>query len=291
MTGVLPAFLFEAVFFLAAGFEEARRFLSRLSRPVLSLVMLVSAITPYLLVSLPAGTFESHSFFVLLGLCTVISFWYTVLPQRPAYDIGLLVILAAVMVLRIFGRLYISPEPRLDVDVLGHLMLIHVGIFAFLVQRGINLGAVSFWPTKNEWLQGLFYFAIAIIPLVTVGWLVHFATFAPKKSPPLVWIGLATGYFFGILWVVAFSEDIFRSVITRGLLSAKQSVTAAVLGSGLLFGCAHLWYRDFPNWGFAADAAIGHCFYTLAYLRGGSVRASMVTHALVVTTWRMLFRS
>jgi hypothetical protein len=30
-------------------------------------------------------------------------------------------------------------------------------------------------------------------------------------------------------------------------------------------------------------------FYGIAFLKAQSVRASMVTHALVVTTWRMFF--
>jgi uncharacterized protein len=119
----------------------------------------------------------------------------------------------------------------------------------------------------------------------------RFAAFGPKHLP--VWYGmvLALGTFFGILWVVAFSEDIVRSAITQLFLQFRQAKAVAVAGSAVLFGCTHLWYHDFPNWRFAIVAGVAHLFCTIAYLRGGSVRASMVTHALTVTTWRMLFHS
>jgi membrane protease YdiL (CAAX protease family) len=63
----------------------------------------------------------------------------------------------------------------------------------------------------------------------------------------------------------------------------------AVIVSTVVYGCAHLWYHDFPNWRFALIAAVVGCFYGAAYLRRGSIRAPMVAHALVVVTWRMLF--
>jgi membrane protease YdiL (CAAX protease family) len=59
--------------------------------------------------------------------------------------------------------------------------------------------------------------------------------------------------------------------------------------ASLLFGSVHLWYRAFPNWRFAVLAALEGVFYGLAFRQARSIRASMVTHALVVTTWRVFF--
>jgi membrane protease YdiL (CAAX protease family) len=39
----------------------------------------------------------------------------------------------------------------------------------------------------------------------------------------------------------------------------------------------------------AAVSAVAGCFYGMAYRKTGSIRSSMVTHALVVTVWRTLF--
>jgi uncharacterized protein len=60
-------------------------------------------------------------------------------------------------------------------------------------------------------------------------------------------------------------------------------------GTSVVFGSVHLWYRGFPNWRFAALATIAGVFYGLAFRQARSIRASMVTHALTVTAWRLLF--
>ena len=64
---------------------------------------------------------------------------------------------------------------------------------------------------------------------------------------------------------------------------------AGLLLTSLLFGSVHLWYRPFPNWRIAVLAAVAGVFYGLAYRQARSIRASMVTHALTVTAWRLFF--
>jgi membrane protease YdiL (CAAX protease family) len=291
MTGVLPAFLVEAIFFLGAGFEQTRQWFAGV-KPAAgqSAILLFSAVAPFLIVTTTAGTFDSHALLILAGLCAVVSFWYVVLPHRIAYDVGLLVILAAAMVLHVFPRLYVSPSARLHIEILGHLMWIRLALIVLLTQRDLHIGPVSFWPNPEEWREGLLQYALAIVPISLLAYGVHFARFAPRQFPAWEWIAIAGGYFFGALWVVAFSEEIFfRGVILHGILKWRRSAAFAVIVSTLVYGGAHLWYRDFPNWRFALIAAVAGCFYGAAYLRRGSVRAPMVAHALVVVTWRMLF--
>lgn len=293
MTGVLPSFLLESAFFAAVGFEGSRQLLARIRPPAIqSLVLLASAMAPFLIATFTGGTFDLHAFLLLLALCAVVGFWWVLLSHRIAYDFGFLVIVAAVEILHLFGRLYVSPNPALKLDLLGHLMWIRLALTVLLLQRRLKVGAFGFWPTASEWRTGVLAFAVGIVPLCFIGRLLKFATFAPQHQPPLTWAALAAGYFFGIFWVVAFSEEIFfRGIILRGLLIWRHSPAAAVIVSSLLFGSVHLWYRDFPNWRFALVAALAGVLYAIAYLRSGSVRASMVTHALVVTSWRMLFHS
>jgi CAAX protease family protein len=292
MTGLLPAFMIEAMFFLTIGFEQTRMLFARISpRRLQSLIMIVSGTLPYVIAARSAGTFDQHAFLILLGLCVVVSCWYWVLPHRIVYDVGFLVIVAAVIVLRVFGWIYISPAPRLKIDILGHLMWIRLAIIAMLIQRGWDVGPVSFWPKRREWQLGLVQFALMIVPLFLFGCLVHLVSFAPKQGDLLKIAGSAIGTFFGILWVVALSEELFfRGVIAKALLEWKKSMAIAIGVSSVAFGSAHLWMRDFPNWKMACAATIAGIFFARAYFLGGSVRAAMVTHALAVTTWRMLFR-
>ena len=292
MTGVLPAFLLESAVFLGVGFASIREFFSRISPVFLqSLILWISSLIPYLIVSLSAGSFESHSFGVLCFASALVSFWWLVFPRRLAFDIAFLAVAAAPIVTRLFSWLYLSPAPHLDVSILGHLMWIRVTLIALLVQRGFKVSGVGFWPRKKEWLEGSLQFAIAIVPLSVIAVILRVVTFAPRHIHAAEWIGISVGYFVGIFLVVAFSEDTFRSVVTELFLQRGQSVATAVIASALIIGFAHLWFKDFPNWRFAIVAAIAHLFYTLAYVRTGSVRASMVAHALTVTAWRMFFRA
>jgi membrane protease YdiL (CAAX protease family) len=64
---------------------------------------------------------------------------------------------------------------------------------------------------------------------------------------------------------------------------------AGLIVTSLLFGAVHLSYRGFPNWRFALLAAVAGVFYGLAFRQASSIRASMVTHALTITTVRVFF--
>jgi membrane protease YdiL (CAAX protease family) len=64
---------------------------------------------------------------------------------------------------------------------------------------------------------------------------------------------------------------------------------AGLVAASLLFGSVHVWTGDFPNWRFAAVAATAGLFYGMAFRRARSIRASMVSHALTVTTLRVFF--
>jgi predicted Abi (CAAX) family protease len=49
--------------------------------------------------------------------------------------------------------------------------------------------------------------------------------------------------------------------------------------------------HGFPNWRWASVVTLLGIACGIAYAKSGSVRAPMVTHAFVVTTWRLLFSS
>ena len=80
-------------------------------------------------------------------------------------------------------------------------------------------------------------------------------------------------------------HDVAEDFLARGM----RSETVGLILASVLFGLAHLAFRPFPNWRFAIVGGIAGVFYGLAFLQARSVRASMVTHALVVTTWRVFF--
>lgn len=292
MSAALPAFLVEAAFYLGSGFETTRARFGRINSPRAQGGLLwISALLPYLVFSFAAGTFQRNAFYLLAVLCAVLSFWYVVLPRRFAYDAGFLILAAAPVILRVFQRIYRSPDDRLHIDILGHLMWIRVGIAALLVLREWNPGPVSFWPKREEWKTGALYYLLFIVPIAVVALELHDVRFAPLQGAWWRVAGIAIGTFFGILWVVAFGEELFfRGVVERALLNSRTPPIVAILVSALLFGSAHLWFHRFPDWRRAIVATILGIACGIAYLRTGSVRAPMVTHAFVVATWRVFFK-
>ncbi len=292
MNAALPAFLVEAVFYLASGFKETRAWFARLnSRRAQAAILWLSALLPYLIFSLSAGTFQRNAFQLLVVLSAVFAFWYAVLPRRLAYDAGFLVIAAAPILLRVFQRIYRSPDEHARIDILGHLMWIRVGIAALLVLREWDPGSFSFWPGRDEWKSGILYYFAFVVPIVAVAMGLHDVRFAPLQGEWWRVIAIAIGTFFAMLWVVALGEELFfRGVVERALLNGWSSPVLAVGISAVLYGAAHLWFHQFPDWRRALVTTVLGIACGMAYLRSGSVRAPMVTHAFVVTTWRVFFK-
>jgi membrane protease YdiL (CAAX protease family) len=203
------------------------------------------------------------------------------------------VVAAAPVLLGVFPRIYRSPDAHLRIDVLGHLMWIRMGIMALLVLRAWDPGPFSFWPRSREWKAGFSYYALAVLPII--GFALAVGDVQLERLHGAWWqvVGLGLGTFFGMLWVVALSEEFFfRGLIERALLNTWGSAAAAIGVSAVVYGSVHLpWNHEFPNWRHAAVVTLLGVVLGIAYSRTGGVRAPMVTHALVVTTWRLFFKS
>lgn len=295
VSAALPAFLIESVFYLGALFAGARAwFADQFWAWTQGGILWASGLVPYLAFSLAAGTFQARAFLLLAGLTGVLSFWFVFAPRRAAYDIGFLVIAGAPVLLRVFPRIYVSPASHsvVKVEYLGHLMVVHVAVLALLVLRQWNPGPVGPWPNRAEWRAGAIYYLIAVAPLSAVALSLHAVKLAPRMEHWWMLPALAAGYFLAMFWVTVFSEELFfRGVIERALLDTWGPRWAAIIVSALLFGAAHLWLRKFPNWNWMCIASVLGLFLGWAYARTGSIRTTMVTHALVIVTWRIFFAS
>jgi membrane protease YdiL (CAAX protease family) len=290
---LLPALALEAGCYLASIFIQTRNsFAIFRTAKVQAAILWISALLPYLIFSLSAGTFHRNAFYLLVGLTAVFSFWHTVLPRRAAYDFGFLAIAAAPLLTRVFTRIYESPDRHVRADILGHLMWIRLGVIALLLLREWDPGAFGLWPKAHEWRSGVLYYGAAVIPLVLVALGLHDVRWAPLTGEWWRMVGITVATFFGFLWVTALGEELFfRGVIAKVLLDHVPSKLLAVLVSAVVFGSAHLWFRAFPDWRSAIVAAVLGIFCSWAYAQTGSVRVPMVTHTLVVTTWRLFFKS
>ena len=229
---------------------------------------------------------------LLAALAAGASFWYAVVKRGPAADFLFLAFMAAVFASRSFDWIYPRLTPRVSLDILGRLMWIRLGLLEVLSIRRLENVRFGFVPSAREWKVGvqLYLFFLPIGALVAFG--LGFVHFQLLALPWWKYVTVAVGTFLGFLWVVALAEEFFfRGFLQQLLARGLRSQIAGLLIASLLFGLVHLWFRAFPNWRFAVLASITGVFYGLAFMRTGSVRASMVTHALVVSTWRLFFVS
>lgn len=289
---VLAAVLIEAALYLAPGFEGARHALeARLSPRGLAWWMTASAVVPYLAYALPTGQFRLGPLIGLAALAAVVSFWYVCLPRWPAVDLAFVAVMAAVVLTKVFSRIYLDPAPGAPAAFLGQLMWIRTGAMSVLAVRhsgGIGFG---FWPARREWLIGARYFLFFLPAGAALALATGFVSRRPVEAAWWQTLLLAAGTFAGMLWVVALAEEFFfRGLLQRWLSKWLENRCAGLGIASLVFGLAHLPFRGFPNWRFALLAAVAGVFYGLAYQKAGGIRAAMVAHALVNTAWRLLLR-
>jgi uncharacterized protein len=288
---VVPAFLVELAFYLAPGFLRARKAFDALGgKPLRAALLAVSGVIPYLMEALRLRTFRVGSLAELLALVLVAAFWYVWIPRGTWADLLFLGFMAAAYLSKPFDHIYRQPAPHVQLAVLGQLMWIRVGLMAVLSLRSLDDARFGFIPTSEEWRIGVQHFLYFLPVGAALAYLVGLGEFHPLPLPWWQFGFLLVITFLGILWVVSLAEEFFfRAFLQRVIARGAHSEAVGLLAAAALFGLAHLRFRTFPNWRLATVAAALGVFCGLSLLRAGSVRASMVTHALVATTWRMFF--
>ncbi len=278
---VLAAFLIEYPFYLVPAFEDVRERFAR----VLPWFVTVTFVAPYFIYAANTGQFRWLALAQLAALAVALGLWYRILPAAPVTDGAFVVLVAAVILRGYFDRIYTSPAAGLHLEILGHVGLTRVCAMVMLVERRVPGMRYGFVPSLAEWKIGFrnfVYFLIVAAPLV---WVTQMVRLGPGMA---LWKIAAT--FLGMLWVVALSEEFFfRGLLQHWLVEWTGSAQGGMVWAAILFGTVHLGFRGFPNWRFAVAAAVAGWFYGRAYRQARSIRASMVTHALVVTLWRAVF--
>ncbi|SPF55021.1 Abortive infection protein [Candidatus Sulfopaludibacter sp. SbA4] len=279
---VLAAFLTAYPFYLVPAFPALRSYFSGMRLPGW---LAASALLPYLVACLGGVRFQWSAVGLLAALALALGVWFIVLPRSPAADIAFLALIPCVLLGGYLNRIYLPVYPRLkDVVFLGHVALIQMAVMALLVERRVPDPGYGFLPNRADWRIGVMhflYFVPAGLPLALLLNMVHFA------KPAQWWLMVPS--FFGFLWTVALSEEFFIWGVLQGWLRGWMGQAAAMIGASLTFGLIHISFRGFPNWRWVLLAAVLGWFCGRARNRAGSIRAGMVTHALVFATWRAFF--
>ncbi len=275
----LAAFLTAYPFYLVPAFPDLRDRFTGMRLPVWTTA---SALLPYMVACLGAVRFGWGALALLAALALALGLWFIVLPRSPAIGLAFLALIPWVLLSGYLNRIYLPAYPGLkDLVFLGHIALIHMAAMALLVGRRVPDPGYAFLPSRAEWRIGLLHFLYFVpvgLPLALLLKMVHIAKPAP------LWLTVAS--FFGFLWTVALSEEFFIWGVLQQWLTAWTGPAPAIIGASLTFGLIHITFRGFPNWHWVLLAAVLGWFCGRARNRAGSIRAGMVTHALVFATWR-----
>jgi membrane protease YdiL (CAAX protease family) len=292
---VIAAFLIAYPFYLVTGFPVMRE---RLAGPRLKWFLLAAMVLPYLDCCCGAIEFRWYNALRLAALALTMSLWYVVLPDsselpdapdRPGglshtlTDLAFLAVIPAVVLGGYFDPIY-PPYMGQKLNVLGHVTFLPVVILVLMLERRIRETGYGFAPTRREWRIGLLHF----LYFLPIGGAVAFLLHAVKPhEPAALWKIAAT--FLAFLWVIGLSEEFFfRGVLQQWIEDWTRNRAAALALASVVFGLVHLGFRGFPfpNWRWALLAGTMGWFCGRARNQAGSIRASAVTHALVVATWR-----
>ena len=271
---VVAAFLVEYPFYLAAGFPEARE---RLAGRLLPAWLLVAVVLPYLVCCLGAVPFAWLSLVRLAAIAIGWGLWYVVLPPTPVVDLAFLALTGAVSLGGYFDTVYPVVFHE-HLATLGRIALFVSAILVLMLDRRVPETGFGFLPRAQEWRIGalhFLYFLPVALPLAILLKAAHFI-----HPRPLV----GALNFVGFLLVIGLCEEFFfRGVLQQWIEAWTGSSSMALLLASLAFGLVHYFYRGWP---WVPLAAVLGWFCGRARNRAGSIRASAVTHALVVAAFR-----
>ena len=278
----LAAFFLEYPFYLVPAFPKVREAVAGAKLPA---YLVASAVLPYLACCMGAVQLQWLSVVKLAALALALGLWYRVLPAHPAVDLAFLALVAAAKITRYATSLYPMPFRGVEIAVLGDLALFQITVMVLMLERRVPETGYGFWPAPRDWKIG----ALNFLYFAPVGVGLALALKAAQFARPAAPWKLAL-YFFGWLMVLALAEEFFfRGVLQTWLEEWLKNRAVALVVASAVFGAAHLWFRQFPNWKWVAIAGTLGWFCGRARNQAGNIRAGMVTHTLVITAWRAFF--
>ena len=169
------------------------------------------------------------------------------------------------------------------------LLAISVALATFLFVRQFDGVGYEIVLGSDAAFQIALHFGLLALIVIPLGTYLRFIQFDPAiahwKSLPLD----ALGIFFLTAWP---EELLFRGLLQNSFSRTFSSQTGGWIAASVVFGLAHINNNGvFPNWRYALLAAIAGIFYGRTWRKTGSIFPAAIVHALVDTTWHLLFRT
>jgi membrane protease YdiL (CAAX protease family) len=287
---VIAAFLVETPFYLVIGFPALRRRIGALRPPAgLPAYLAVSALLPYLVCCCGALPFQWTALARLLAMALAIALWYVVLPAMALADLGFLALTGALILTGYLAPVY-PDYLKQHLIILGHVTVIQMTVMVLILQRRVPETGLGFWPSGREWRVGVLhflYFMAIAFPLNVLLGATHLLRGVTGTLAPRPFWAVAAA-FLGCLWVLpALSEEFyFRGVLQPWVEVWTHNRTTALAVTSAVFGLIHYWFR---GWKWVILTAVLGWLCGRARNQTGGIRAGVVTHSLVVATWRAFF--
>jgi CAAX protease family protein len=282
--------VFVAELLLAAGFGFAAEKITAVVQDWPSRLRTIAPILaalPYTAVAL-----EYHMFrwiwFGLYAVLPVVVAWLleraaSADPQKNSNWRDALVLL--VLGLAVDLRWFDSAWPH-DLEALGKLLLVDVGLYGFLAIRQLDGMGFEFrlrWSDAKTGLRELAFFAPVVLALgLVLGFIHPHANMPSPVRAVKLWVG--------IFLFVAIPEELFFRAWVQNLLERRMGRLPALVIASVLFGLSHFNKRSTHfNWRYVLLATIAGIFYGRAWRAERRVPASTITHTCVDWLWSWWF--
>lgn len=179
------------------------------------------------------------------------------------------------------------PYPPVLTHTLTILLALSTAVASFVLLRRLEgVGYAVDWRPVYGWqfvLNFVLFAAIAIPMGLKIHFLAWDPTFARVRSLPL--------FAPGILLFTAWPEEfLFRGVLQNLLARSLKNRWAGLIIASAIFGLSHILHAPYPNWKYVLLATFAGLFYGHAWMKTGSLLPGALVHALVDTSWHVLFR-
>lgn len=278
------------------GFGAAEPLRRILRRPFMQLGVSTLLVVPYLVISIPGGTFywRIALAFIAIGLLTTAALQRSASPSIRSGGWWDLVVLATVGVTVDLGlwnsaSFWGAPGPAIWPGGLGgfpKLIMMDLILYGYLVVKpvdGIGYDLTPHGADLRVGLREVLFYAPIVIP---IGFLLGFLHFH-RGLPPLSMVPAAWIFTFVF---VAVPEELFFRGLVQNLLERRMGRRAALLVASILFGLSHFNKRSIFNRRYVLLAMVAGLFYGRAWRERRRLFASSITHATVDTIWSLWFR-
>jgi uncharacterized protein len=276
---VIAAILIAYPFYLVTGFPLLRETLAGPRRfPLAALAVMVG---PYLACCCGAIPFHWSSLARVAAVGLALGLWYVVLPPNPVVDLAFLALTAVVLLGKYFEPVYPVVQKE-NLVIVGKVGLYTFAILALMIERRVPETGYGFIPTAREWRIGALHYLYFLVVGLPLALTIRATHLIPPKP---LWVVAAT--FVGFLWFISLTEEFFfRGVLQAWFEKWTHNQTVGLLLTSVVFGLIHYPFR---GWGWVLMGGLLGFFCGRARNLSGGIRAGVVTHALVVTTWRAFF--